>query len=191
MTEASIDDLLRYEEEPARDRRKGPAGPGDWLRLLLTAAALAAVTLLGLRLLGIAVSPVVVFAGFVALLILRRLAAWVAPPPPARAGRNRVVEDGFHPGGGADGLQAAVHRWQRRLRRAQKEPDRFTRGVQPVLADLVDERLRQRHGCTRASDPARAAELLGEPLWTLLAAPPTRPPGPRQYAAILAKLEQL
>ena len=33
-------------------------------------------------------------------------------------------------------------------------------------AELTDERLRQRHGITRASDPRRARQLLGEPLWS-------------------------
>ncbi|HEX5597442.1 MAG TPA: hypothetical protein VFX61_15700 [Micromonosporaceae bacterium] len=188
MTEASIDDLLGHEEEPAGDRRG--AGRGGWVRSALVAAALTAVTLLGLRLFGIGVSPVVVFAGFAALLLLRRLTAQVTPPP-GRTPRSRGADDGLYRFDSADGLRGEVNRWQRKLRWARKDPDRFVRVVRPALAELVDERLRQRHGCTRASDPVRAKTLLGEPLWTLLTDSRTRSPSARQYAAILAKLEEL
>ncbi|WP_460913745.1 hypothetical protein [Plantactinospora veratri] len=60
-----------------------------------------------------------------------------------------------------------------------------------MLAELVDELLRQRHGVTRASDPERARGLLGEPLWNFLDTPPKRTPAPRDLAAIVAQLEKL
>ncbi len=63
--------------------------------------------------------------------------------------------------------------------------------MQPLIADLVDERLRQRHGLTRDGDPERARALLGDPLWKLLEKPVKRTPAPRELAAIVAQLEKL
>ncbi|HEV7708461.1 MAG TPA: hypothetical protein VGP16_09735, partial [Asanoa sp.] len=65
------------------------------------------------------------------------------------------------------------------------------RAVQRTLADLVDERLRQKHGLTRAGDPERARTLLGEQLWAFLATPPTRNLAPRDAAAYIQSLERL
>jgi hypothetical protein len=60
-----------------------------------------------------------------------------------------------------------------------------------VFAELTDERLRLRHGITRASDPRRARELLGEPLWQLLGDPGRRPPKARDLATHVETLERL
>ena len=61
-----------------------------------------------------------------------------------------------------------------------------------MLAELTDERLRLRHGITRASDPRRARELLGEPLWQLLAEPGRRrAEGPRAVETYVDALERL
>jgi len=88
----------------------------------------------------------------------------VAPPalPKRRssgAGSGRVQ---------GDALRAAVRRWERSLDRAHSDADLYARNVLPALAELADERLRLRHGITRASDPRRARELLGDPLWAAL-----------------------
>ena len=93
--------------------------------------------------------------------------------------------------GGTDMVRVAVRRWEQRLDWSQSDPDRFTGNLLPVLAELTDERLRLRHGLTRASDPRRARELLGEPLWQLLHDPPRRPPKPRELAGHVETLEKL
>ncbi|MFD0594521.1 hypothetical protein ACFQZ4_20545 [Catellatospora coxensis] len=56
---------------------------------------------------------------------------------------------------------------------------------------MVDERLRQRHGVNRATEPERARRLLGDPLWTLLTVPAKRPPSPRELDVIVNALEKL
>ncbi|MDG4789764.1 hypothetical protein O7626_28215 [Micromonospora sp. WMMD1102] len=192
---ASIFDLLQDEEEQPR---AAPArrGVGGWLRLGLAAAGLAAAVVLGLRMVGVAVSPAAVFAGFVALLLLRRLTLALVPPPPLplrlrRPAQERGEPDGHYDWTVRDALGSSVGRWETKLTWSQGEPARFAKAVLPVLAELVDELLRQRHGVTRAGDPVRSRALLGEPLWNFLESPPKRTPAPRDLAAIVATLEKL
>ncbi|MFY1673120.1 hypothetical protein ACN27G_24675 [Plantactinospora sp. WMMB334] len=189
----SIYDLLQDEEEeqqPAPARRR--AGVAGWLRLGLAAAGLTAAVVLGLRMAGVGVSPAAVFAGFLALLLLRRLGRSLVPPPPATIRPLRGgEEDGHYNWNVGDALGSSVYRWEAKLTWSQGEPERFARSVLPVLGELVDELLRQRHGVTRAGDPGRARALLGDALWSFLDKPPKRTPAPRDLAAIVAQLEKL
>jgi hypothetical protein len=189
---ASIDDLLEHEQERAP---KEPRSAGDavwWVHSALIGGALTVVTVVGLRLFGVALQVFVILAGFLALLSLRRVIAQVTPPPPSRqAHRRSDADDGTYHWGEQDALRTAVNRWERALGWAQGDRDRFAERVLPTIGELADERLRQRYGLTRASDPDRARELLGEPLWQLLTAPARRPPTPRELAAIVAPLEKL
>lgn len=191
MTErsASIDDLLYHDEEPAPRARRHPSGVRQWVKPLLVAAAATAVTVFGLRMFSVEISMVAVFAGYLALLALRRLVAAVDPPPPP-ATRVRH-DDGTYNWAERDALRNAVNRWETVLARAQSDRDLFNRAVLPALCELVDERLRQRHGLTRASDPDRARALLTDPLWKFLANPATRKPKPDEIAAVVAQLEKL
>ncbi|MEV0605117.1 hypothetical protein AB0I61_01910 [Polymorphospora rubra] len=184
----SIDDLLQHEEEPARRSRRDRSGLRRWLRTVAIAAACTAVTAFGLRLFGLAVPLVAVFAGFLALLVLRRVTAGLVPPAPV--GPPVRPDDGTYNWSAQDALQSAVSRWETALARAQNDPERFNRVVLPALGELVDERLRQRHGFTRATDPERARALLTDPLWNLLNTPARRKPRPADIAAAVAQLEQ-
>lgn len=189
----SIDDLLAFEEDrPSRpDRRQ----TGPW-RALLRAAALAAavvvVLVAGLRAVGLQVSLLVLVAGVVTLLVVRRVVGTLAPPPraPGRA-RRTDEDDGTWNWASQDALRAAINSWERPLAWAAGDRDRFNGRILPRLAELADERLRQRHGLTRESDPVRARALLGDRLWTFLDAPPRRPLPPRDLAAIVAELEKI
>lgn len=191
--DAGIDDLLDFGDEPAAEPVRQRSRSGWLLRDALLCLAATAATVAALRVAGIAVSVLLVAAGFVALRALHLLLSEVAPPPlPKAAERRRVAEeDGLYRWTGTDGLRGAVRRWENRLDWSQTEAGRFSRNVLPVLAELADERLRQHHGITRASDPRRARELLGEPLWQLLAEPDRRPPKAREWAAHVAALEKL
>lgn len=187
----SLDDLLRYEEEPPHREPRPPTG---WKWVATTAAyslALAGVVVLAARALGVGLPFAVVFSLIFALLALHRVVQTVAPGPHA-AEPERVAshEDPDIPST-LDGTIGPAARWDTRLSWTQSDPQRFTRTVLPVLAEIADERLRQRHGVTRASDPARARQLLGDPLWTFLSTPVTRSPTPRQLAAIVAHLEAI
>ena len=61
----------------------------------------------------------------------------------------------------------------------------------PVLAEITDERLRLGHGITRASDPRKARELIGDDLWRLLDDPPRRPPKKADLEHYVTALERL
>ncbi|WP_229399733.1 hypothetical protein [Micromonospora okii] len=191
---SSIEDLLAFDEEPAA--REGARRGGRvkaLLKTLAVAGALAAVVLAGLRAVGLQVSVWVVVAGALALLAVRRVTAALSPPPPPRAGARTPTgeEDGQYHWGARDALRAAINGWERPLDWSGGNPERFAERILPRLGELADERLRQRHGVTRETEPARARALLGDRLWTFLDTPPRRTPSPRDLAAIVAELEKI
>ncbi|MDQ7908717.1 hypothetical protein RB614_29710 [Phytohabitans sp. ZYX-F-186] len=196
MSEASIDDLLGHEEEPPPRRPKRMAtDAGWWIRTLLTAGGLAAVAVFGMRMAGLTLAIPLAFAGCLALLLLRRVVALVSAPPLVKAGlrRARDEESGMYNWAASqDALRLAVHRWEVPLGWSRREDaERYLRTVPKMLRELTDERLRQRHGLTIASDPKSARVLLGEELWTLLTTPVKRPLAPRELAASVSRLEKL
>lgn len=191
----SIDDLLSSAEEPAGERAE-PTGGGRvraLLRTLVVTAAITVVVVVGLRAVGLQVSLWIIVAGVLAVLAVRRVTAALSPPPPPRAGARAPAgeEPGSWNWASRDALRTAINGWERPLDWSSGNRERFTERILPRLGELADERLRQRHGITRESDPARARTLLGEPLWTFLGTPSRRPPSPRDLAAIVAELEKL
>lgn len=188
---ASIDDLLHHEEEPPAAPARPAGGVAWWVRTTLIAAGLAAVAVLGARLFGFHLPIALAFAACLALLVLRRAVTAVAPP--RRVRRPLRLPTGEEAGDynwavGEDGLNEALRRWENRLSTVSVKAAGGP--AQLALTQVVDERLRQRHGFTMASDPDRARTLLGDPLWTLLTRPPKRTP-PRDLAAALSHLEKL
>ncbi|MFG2107737.1 hypothetical protein [Micromonospora chersina] len=189
-----FDDLLSLEEEPAEPARATRSGRVRWvLRALAVTGAIIVVVLAGLRVVGLQASLGIVVAGVLAVIAVRRVTGASSPPLPPRAGGR--VPAGEEPDSwnwsARDALRAAINGWERPLDWCSGNPERFTERVLPRLGELADERLRQRHGVTRESDPARARTLLGERLWTFLSAPSRRTPPPRDLAAIVAELEKL
>lgn len=190
--DTSINELLSHEDEAPTGSRRSAAV--DIVKIVGYAAALAALIELCLRVGGVAVPYALAFTAALAVLVLRRLVRLVAAPPPPRAALTRTStldDDGTYQWGSGDGLRFAVGRWESRLEWGHDSADRFARGLQPRLAEIVDERLRLRHGVSRASDPVRARQLLGEPLWTFLQGPVGKVPGPREFAALVARMEEL
>lgn len=187
---ATLDELLRYEDEPPRARADRPGW--RWAaNSLVAAAAISGFVVFSARVMGIGLPYAVVFSVTLALLVLHRVVKEVAPRPPGRDVVPARDDDWRWAGPVGDGAAAAAARWETRLSWTESDPDRFGRTVAPMLAELVDERLRQRHGITRAGDPQRARELLGDPLWTFLATPVTRSLTPREFAALVAQMEEL
>jgi hypothetical protein len=181
-------------EEPVEVEERAPSRVAWALRNLLLIAVATVVTVAGLRSAGIDVSLLLIISAFVALRLLMLAVSEVAPPSIPKAARRRANsadDDGLYRWAGTDSLRAAVRRWEQRLEWSQSDPNSFSRNVLPVLAELADERLRLRHSLTRASDPRRARELLGEPLWLVLAEPGRRPPKAKDLTMYVESLERL
>jgi hypothetical protein len=184
----SLDDLLSHADEATAPRPPaqrlaawvGKAVPG--------AAALGAALVLVLRLFGLDLSFPLAVAAFLALLALRR--AVVALQPVALR-RTRAVREAAADPPAPDALALAVAGWQARLNWSRAGAGRFPRAVRPRLAEVIDERLRQRHGFTRTGDPVRARRVLGERLWSFLAGPADRIPPSRDLAELLADVEKI
>ncbi|TDC33474.1 hypothetical protein E1211_19085 [Micromonospora sp. 15K316] len=191
---ASIDDLLTFEEErPRREERGGRGRLGGLLRLLIGVASVVVVVIVGLRAVGLQVSLLILVTGVLALFVVRRIVAALAPgplPPPPRRPVNRA-DDGTWNWTAQDALRRAINGWETPLEWSNTRPERFTGVILPRLVELADERLRLRHGITRESDPVRARALLGERLWAFLQTSPRRTPSPRDLAAIVAELEKI
>jgi hypothetical protein len=194
--DGGLDDLFAFgaertpeEPQPAEERPRSRAG---WvIRNVLLVAVATVVTVAGLRAAGVQISLLVIVAAFVALRLLMLAVAEVAPPVFPGSRTSRGEESGAYQWDRADSLRAAVRRWEQRLQWSQSDADRFSRNVLPVLAELTDERLRLRHGITRTSDPRRARELIGEPMWQLLADPGRRTPKAKELATYVETLERL
>jgi hypothetical protein len=183
-------DEERRPEEPAQaePRRKSRAG---WvLRSVLLIGAASAITVAVIRSQGIKVPVLLVVGAFLALRLIMLAIAQVAPPPAPRR-RDRGGRGDTGDPVGPDSLREAVRRWEFPLEQSQREADRFSSIVLPALTELADERLRLRHGITRVSDPHRARELLGEPLWQVLNEPGRRTPKPRDVSAYVDALERI
>lgn len=180
------------------------------------AAAVSAVTgLLLLPSIGFTAPLSLIFSATLVLLIVRRAAREVAEPAeirtddlvraqsgPNHARRAADTEADDRRGGRrrhldvldahlSDGVSRAVRRWQTRLDWSATEHQRFQRRVPGLLGELVDERLRQHHGLTRATDPARARALCGAVLWSFLHDELTHLPTPREVAALVDTMESL
>jgi hypothetical protein len=160
--------------------------------LLLAAGSL--VTVVALRWVGVGVSVVVVAAVLTAVRLLV-LSVTEARAVPARVAVVRRPDDAEHDYDYSfdegDLLRSAVRRWEQRLEWSDGDPDQFARIVRPVLTELVDERLRARHGVTLASNPARAREVLAPPLWQLLSDPQAPTPRMQDWPAYVRALQRL
>jgi hypothetical protein len=189
--DGGLDDLFSYREPAAEEPEPvaKPRSPVVWiLRNLALIAGATVVTVAALRAGGIGIPVVLVVAAFAGLrLIMLAVALVAAPPRPKRAARSGRRDTGP----GTDALRAAVRRWEVTLDRAHGDPDLYSRNVLPVLAELTDERLRLRHGITRATDPRRARELLGDPLWAALHDRGRRTAKARELETYVDALERL
>jgi hypothetical protein len=176
----SLDDLLNYDESDERPARSGVDVLWWWLLKAALGCAAGALPILAfIRLLGFSVAYPLIFMIMFCLWMLYSLVRWVGVRPlPATLVRSstELVSADQANGTGQDGLYLATARWDTRLAWAKLQNDKgqFARTVQPRLVGIIDERLRQRHGIARSTDPARARALLGEPLWKFVTVRPQR-----------------
>lgn len=178
-----LDDLL--DSGSPRDRRRGPVARA-W-KPVGAAVALAAAAGVVLYAAGVAVFSPLLLVAACAVVVLYRVATGLQGEQPAAAGRwqaPRTLPD-------RDGLVPAVHAWHSRIRWDRAGLWHSRRSLQPHLAALADDRLRQRYQLTRDSDPERARALLGPQLTAYLDASDPRSPSSRDLAAMISTLEAL
>jgi hypothetical protein len=194
MSDGGLEGLFSARDEPLAEATEPAAKSRSWVLLLLRdvvmiAAAVAVVNAV-LHAAKLRVSLLVIVAALVALRLIMLAVSEVAPPPMPKRGAGAARRAGLN-GDSFDSLRAAVRRWEKTLSRAQADPDLYSRNVLPALAELTDERLRLRHGITRTSDPRRARELLGDPLWAALHDQGRRTPKARDLETYVDVLERL
>jgi hypothetical protein len=178
----------RPPEEDTRSRR----GTLGWLwRAVAFAAVVSGSVWVLARALGYAMPYPLLLLAVLSVAGLRRILSTAPAPPLPIVTRPPTPEPSPFAGAAVDGLEAAVSRWENRLTYTAHDPQRFATAALPRLREIADERLRQRHGVTRADDPERARDLLGPTLWRLMHENPTRNPTPRDLATVVAQLEAL
>ncbi len=192
-----LDDLLDVgEPEPEPQPRRGVTNRGRWLirALLIAAAGTFFIELFVQIIAAQRVSYFFVFFGLLALQVLLAVLAWTRNPQlpeTLRFGIASSQQAGQAPG--RDGLALATQKWSRNMAffglQLGRDGEQFARTLQPRIALLVEERLRLRHGITTKSDPQRAREILGEPLWAMVTIRAKRPPSGRELAALVKQME--
>jgi hypothetical protein len=193
--DARLDDLLTA-ADPGPPASPPPAR--SWVgRLILQAGIASGAIYLLFHIFNLAPAYPLILAVCIGVLAVRRAVHLTAEPQ-----RMHAAEVVRPPGGGHlsetvgwytgnDGMLAAVRRWERRFDKGVRGPEQFLLSVAPHLGELVDERLRQRHGITRFSHPDRARALLGEDIWIILHGPLPGIPTPRALAALVRRMENL
>jgi hypothetical protein len=190
--DGGLDELFGVPQQPEpvaevpvaeKPRSRLPRLAGEALLIAVTTVVIVA----GLRAASVRIPLILIIAALIGLRAIMWAASRTAPPPVPRT-RSRASSESAR---AADTLRASVRRWERNLDQAHSDPELYARNVLPVLAELTDERLRLKHGITRASDPGRARELLGEESWSTLADPRRRGLRARDIETLVNALERL
>jgi hypothetical protein len=72
-----------------------------------------------------------------------------------------------------------------------KNPEYFGRALQPMLLELVDDKLRRTHGVDLHRDPAAARAMTGEPVWRLVTEEVSVTPTMAEIDLVLRTVEAL
>ena len=194
-TDAPLDLLLRHDEPVAVPM--AAEEQTSWLpRAALYAFLASAVAYTGLHIVGLAPPYPLILLVCVGSVLVRQAVAFARETGTrtrdivrSRGRRRRQIGGGWYITD--DGMYEAVRRWDRRLDWGSTAPERFQHTMTGRLADLVDERLRQHHGITLASDPAKARTLVGDEVWALISGVGRRPPNPRELYVLVQRMEAL
>jgi hypothetical protein len=184
---ATLNELLDAEPRPS-ETPPSDRFAGRWLiRAALWVAALSGALVLAASVVGVRLWYPFVFVGLLTLVVLHRAVTALEVVPAA----DDPPEPAERVSGGDDGFARALQRWRVRLSWDQAGLWRSSRTLHPAMADLVDERLRQRWGITRTGDPTRARAVLGDRLWSYLEHTPAEPPAVDELSALVDDLERI
>jgi hypothetical protein len=189
--QVTLDQLLTESGEWAPEQQRKSRW---WVRALIISLTVAGAAYAVLRVSGLVAPYPVLVAVIYAAMVLRRALTAVPPAPPPPAAYSAlwgVTDDDAGRLAPIDGLVRAVQRWEARFGWTERDPARYATAVHPRLYELVDERLRQRHGITLRDEPARARALIGEQLWTFLHARVARTPTARELTAVANEMEKI
>ncbi len=193
--DTGLEELFRFEEIQPREEPRSRR----WLpRAARNTFIASIVVFFGAHLFGYSPPYLFILAVCAGTTAVRRAVAFLAEPSWRRISdyvRRLGPAERARAGGGwyesGDGMLAAVRRWDRRLEWGATSAVRYAHSVAGQVTELVDERLRQRHGFTMATDPARARRLLGESVWRALHPGPDEIPTAAQLAAVTDKLDAI
>ena len=192
QAEADLDDLFSYAEPEPVGPPRMQTRPWVVIAVLQTFAA-SAVVYTAFRAFDLAPSYALITAVCAGAALVRQAVLYAREPRWQRARELvkgvRSTPDDSRPDG--DGMLEAVGRWDRRLDWSTTNAERFGSAVSRRLGEVADERLRQRHGLTRTSDPARARELLGDHAWALIHGQFSVAPAAAEVARVAARIEAL
>jgi hypothetical protein len=112
-----------------------------------------------------------------------RLARQVVPPPEPLSVRtpSEPREEGL----------LLLTSLESRLSWGGTDPDRFRDRVRPELVTLAADLLRTRRGIDLRTEPDRARQILGEPLWQLITRTPARSPSRAELSRLVDALERI
>jgi hypothetical protein len=187
----ALDDLLHYDEEPSQPPKPTlRMRPSRVIATVAGSAGLAWILLTMLKTVGYSAPYALVFTALLAFATLTALVREVgASPLPV------TLRAGLPPRAGADadddGMQSTVRHWEMRLDWTGRDGNRFASATQPALVEIIDERLRVRHGIDRRIDPDRARELLGPVLHKFVTEPVNRRMSGPELAALATLMEDL
>jgi hypothetical protein len=193
-----LEDLFRFDERLSPMPVEEPS-PHKWLWNGLGGTFIVTViVLMLLRVIGFSAPFLLVLLVSAGAVAVRMLVRAVSERRWRRVGDlvrgvtgTRLISPGGWSLGSDDGMLQAIRRWDRRIEWGATNPARYAHTVAPQLAELVDDRLRQRHGLTRASEPARARAMLGESAWGTIHPAPGVSPSMRDIFEALQRLESV
>jgi hypothetical protein len=198
-----LDELFDVAPAPKEKQPSRPFGGRWWLRRAIAALIVSGGIFVVLYVIRVGLPFLLIVATVLTIMVVHGALVLVqdSPLPPEVTGKGAevTVDDNLHgPLEGlrhsvapTDGARYAINRWDDRLSWGERDGSRFATIVLPRLADLIDERLRQRHGFTAKADPERARAVLGESVWRFMTEPGTRAASPRDVASIIAMVEGL
>jgi hypothetical protein len=198
-----LDELFEAAPAPKDKAPARPFGPRWWLRRVIAALLVSGGVFVVLYVIRVGLPFLLIVVTALAIMVLHGALGLVHDDPlPSEVtgqGMQVTVDDHLHgPLEGlrhsvapTDGVRFAINRWDDRLSWGERDAQRFATIVLPRLADLIDERLRQRHGFTAKADLARARAILGEDVWQFMTQRAGRVASPRDVASIIAKVEGL